>query len=282
MSRVTFRNARGLRLVGDLTAADDLTAVDDRGSSGDLAPAGDRAIVVMAHGFASDRRSGGRFPRIAAALAGAGYASLAFDFAGCGESDDDVLTLEHQIDDLRAAIAYTHALGYERLALHGHSLGGRVCLAAAPPQAATIATTGAPTGPMRYDRHDLFTPAQLDELDRSGRVAMPQNADRSRSTVVTSASLLQALVDGDHPALFDGVRCPVLLIDGDGDEEERQALAQARQGLPLLPAGSRVALLPGSPHNLAGHLDEVIELLLGWFAEHLAPARRKPPSERRP
>jgi len=276
MSRVTFRNARGLRLVGDLTA------VDDRGSSGDLAPVDDPAIVVMAHGFASDRRSRGRFPRIAAALAEAGYASLAFDFTGCGESDDDVLTLEHQIDDLHAAIAYTRALGYGRLALHGHSLGGRVCLAAAPPQAAAIATTGAPTGPMRYEWHDFFSAEQRDELQRSGRVTMPQDEDRARSTVVAGAALLQALVDGDYPALLRGLRCPVLLIDGDGDDEERQALAQARQGLPLLPAGSRVALLPGSPHNLAGHLDEVIELLLGWFAEHLAPARRKPPSERRP
>ena len=276
MSRVTFRNARGLRLVGDLTA------VDDRGSSGDLALVDDPAIVVMAHGFASDRRSRGRFPRIAAALAEAGYASLAFDFTGCGESDDDVLTLEHQIDDLHAAIAYTRALGYGRLALHGHSLGGRVCLAAAPSQAAAIATTGAPTGPMRYEWHDFFSAEQRDELQRSGRVTMPQDEDRARSTVVAGAALLQALVDGDYPALLRGLRCPVLLIDGDGDDEERQALAQARQGLPLLPAGSRVALLPGSPHNLAGHLDEVIELLLGWFAEHLAPARRKPPSERRP
>ena len=154
--------------------------------------------------------------------------------------------------------------------------------ACAPLPTATIATTGAPTGPMRYDWHDFFTAEQGAELHRTGRVTMPQDEDRARSTVVASATLLEALVDGDHPALFDGVRCPVLLIDGDGDDEERQALTQARQGLPLLPSGSRVALLPGSPHNLEGHLDEVIGLLLGWFAEHLAPARRKPPSERRP
>ena len=109
MPRVTFRNSRGLQLVGDLVPA---------GASpvpGDPTPAGDRALVVMAHGFASDRHSRGRFPRIAAALAGAGLASLAFDFAGCGESDDDVLTLDHQIDDLHAAIAHARSLGYERL-----------------------------------------------------------------------------------------------------------------------------------------------------------------------
>lgn len=252
MSRVTFRNARGLQLVGDLT------------------PAGGGAIVVMAHGFASERRSRGRFPAIAAALAAAGYASLAFDFGGCGESDDDVLTLAHQIDDLRAAIAYATSLGYPRLALHGHSLGGRVCLAGAPPQVATMATTGATTGPMHYDWRDYFKPEQMDELARTGRVTMPQGPDRARATVVVSAELLEALVACDQAALFGPVRCPVMLIDGDGDEEERQSLAHARQGLPLLPPGSRVALVPGSPHNLEGHLDEVIALLLEWFAQHLA------------
>ena len=276
MPRVTFRNARGLRLVGDLCrpASRRLPATPRRPATG-RSSSWRTALPATAARAGGSRASPRRSPR-------PDYASLAFDFAGCGESDDDVLTLDHQIDDLHAAIAHARTLGYERLALHGHSLGGRVCLAAAPPQAATIATTGAPTGPMRYDWHDFFTPAQMDELDRTGRVAMPQDEDRARSTVVTSAALLQALVDCDPAALFESVRCPVLLIDGDGDDEERQALAQARQGLALLPAGSRVALLPGSPHNLEGHLDEVIELLLDWFAEHLAPERADPPSARRP
>jgi pimeloyl-ACP methyl ester carboxylesterase len=252
MSRVTFRNARGLQLVGDLTEA------------------GGGAIVVMAHGFASERRSRGRFPAIAAALAAGGYASLAFDFAGCGESNDDVLTLGHQIDDLQAAMAYAGSLGYPRLALHGHSLGGRVCLAAAPTRVVTIATTGAPTGTMHYDWRDYFTPDQMGELARFGRVTMPQGPDRARATVLASAELLEALIACDQAARFGAVRCPVLLIDGDGDDEERQSLAHARQGLPLLPPGSRVALVPGAPHNLEGHLDEVIALLVDWFDRHLA------------
>lgn len=287
MSRVTFRNSRGRQLVGNLTPAaghasrGDLTsaagrapaaagrAADDRAAD-DRAGVTGRPLVVMAHGFASDRRSRGRFPLIAAALAGAGYASLAFDFSGCGESDDDVLTIAGQVDDLRAAIAFAQSLGCERLGLYGHSLGGRVCLRAAPPQAATIATTGAPTGPMRYDWHDYFTASQMDELSRTGKVTMPQSGDRLRSQVVADSGLLDELVTCDQAALLGGVRCPVLLIDGDGDEEERQALAHTRQGLPLLPSGSRVELIADSPHNLQGHLDQAIALLLDWFAEHLA------------
>jgi len=174
-----------------------------------------------------------------------------------------------QVDDLRAAIGFAQSLGCTQLGLYGHSLGGRVCLQAAPPQATTIATTGAPTGPMRYDWHDYFTSAQMEELSHTGQVTMSQGGDRLRLQVVADAGLLNDLVTGDQTALLGDVRCPVLLIDGDGDDEERQALAHARQGLPLLPSGSRVELVPGSPHNLAGHLDQVIALLLDWFAEHL-------------
>ncbi|MDQ4107094.1 MAG: alpha/beta fold hydrolase, partial [Actinomycetota bacterium] len=84
---ISFRNPAGLRLAGDLW------------------PAGTDAIV-LAHGFASDRRSRGRFPYLAQRLVAAGYTALAFDFAGCGESDDTVLTLESQVADLRAAVRY--------------------------------------------------------------------------------------------------------------------------------------------------------------------------------
>jgi pimeloyl-ACP methyl ester carboxylesterase len=206
---------------------------------------------------------------VAKAFAAVGYATLAFDFAGCGESDDDVLTLEHQVEDLRTAIAYARSLGHKRLGLVGHSLGGRVCLEASPADVTTIATAGAPTGPVDYDWHDYFTAEQMNELARTGRVTMPQDSDRSRAAVVSHVSLLEELVGCDQAALFARVPYPVLLIDGDGDEEELEYLALARRGLPLLPPGSRIAVVPGCPHNLVGHLDEVVALLLAWFREHL-------------
>ncbi len=274
MSRVTFHNARDQQLVADYTPAAGgrpaTGGANRRGEPSQTAPPeGDAPLIVLAHGFGSERRARGRFPAMAAAFAAAGYATLAFDFTGCGESDDDVLTLEHQVEDLQAAITCARSLGYERLGLHGHSLGGRVCLQASPPEAVTIATAGAPTGPVDYDWHEYFTAAQMDELARTGCVTMPQDKDRSRLTVVSSSELLEELRGCDQAALFGRVPYPVLLIDGDGDWEERQYLALARQGLPLLPAGSRVELVPGAPHNLAGHLEQVIALLLGWFAEHL-------------
>ena len=105
-------SSRGLRLVGDLLHV------------------GDEALVVLCHGYTSDRYSRGRFPAVAQALAAKGISSLAFDFAGCGESDDDVLTLDGQVADLLEALFWARRQGYQRLGVYGHSLGGLVALLA--------------------------------------------------------------------------------------------------------------------------------------------------------
>jgi len=81
------------------------------------------AIVIMVHGFISDKISSGRFDYIAKCLNAAGYNAFAFDFSGCGESDDDTLTCAKHIDDLQSAIAFVFSLGYKRLALWGAQPG---------------------------------------------------------------------------------------------------------------------------------------------------------------
>ncbi|MBM3585756.1 MAG: alpha/beta fold hydrolase [Alphaproteobacteria bacterium] len=151
--RVTFANARGLTLVGHLW----------RGG-------GTRAGgVVMAHGFCANKSSRGRFDRLGPALAEAGIAALAFDFAGCGESDDDTLVIAKQAEDVAAAVAFMAARGMTPIALHGHSHGARACLQAALPGIVTMVLTGACTGPVRYDWTRFFSTEELADFASEGR-----------------------------------------------------------------------------------------------------------------
>jgi putative redox protein len=75
MEKVTFKNSRNLSLVGNFY------------------PSSPENIIIMCHGFTSDKSSRGRFDRFAYAFHQLGYSILAFDFSGCGKSDDDRLTM---------------------------------------------------------------------------------------------------------------------------------------------------------------------------------------------
>lgn len=110
MERVIFKNSRKLSLAGNLYLA------------------GNESIIIMCHGFVSDQNSQGRFKTMASSLMKYNFSSLSFDFSGCGESDDERLTLDKLIDDLNSAITYVKTLGFKKIALFSHSLGGFISL----------------------------------------------------------------------------------------------------------------------------------------------------------
>ncbi len=199
--------SRGLQLVGDLVYV------------------GDDALVVLCHGFTSNRYSRGRFPAVAQALAARGISSLAFDFAGCGDSDDDVLTLEGQVADLLEVLSWARRQGYQRLGVYGHSLGGLIALlAAARVLVQALAVSGAPTGPMHHDWQALYGCEAMERLEREGVLTLP--SDRPGGFVLVARSMLEAFAEIEQAPLLTALRCPVLLVHGgDSNDSEEQQLA---------------------------------------------------------
>ncbi len=238
--------------------------------SAQLYPADSGAIVVMAHGFLSEKTSDGRFITIAHALNQAGYAALAFDCTGCGDNEPAVARPADLDDDLHAAIAFARGSGYSRIALHGHSLGSLICLRCADREIVTMALTGALTGRMDYRWEDLYSPQQLRDLDTHGLFSVVDRTGRPR---VVGKELIAVFGAIDQRTLVGGLNCPVLLIHGNDptDQEERELLARSRRALPLLPAGSRLEVIDGASHGLRGHMDQVTALLVDWYRRMMPP-----------
>jgi len=228
---------------------------------------GDR-VLICAHGFAGEKTSKGRFTRLGAELSPLGYNVFSFDFAGCGESDDALLTSAQQADDFRSAITYAKGRGMKRVALIGNSMGSYIALRVYTPEIETMLLFAALTGPTQYDWAAFYTPEQMREWRTIGRVTMTRDEPYFRRTVV-DGKLLAECGSFDQQALLRPVQCPVLIIHGDGDEEERKLLAQSRKGIEMLPAGSRLVVLPGANHRMEGRLDEIVELAKKWFAEKM-------------
>ncbi|KAE8764944.1 alpha/beta hydrolase family protein [Georgenia thermotolerans] len=248
---VTITTPRGVRLAGTFEPGP-----------------GPRA-VLFAHGFLSDRHSSLRFDILASAYRTAGYATLQFDFSGCGASDEDVVTVTNEIEDLRSASAWLSEQGYPVQAVHAHSFGSLAALRGQPADVVAMVVTGALTGPLNYPWEQIFSPGQLDELETHGVTRVPDDNEAStREYSVISRETLADYSLIDQHELLGKVRVPVLFLYGEADEET-DLVAMAREGLRLVPTPARLQIVTGAQHGMKDRLDVVAELALAWFAEHL-------------
>jgi len=117
--RVSF-DSDGLALAG-------VVRLPDRPAASSRHPA-----VLLLHGFGSNKEA--EWVKLTAALlAGWGYATLRFDFRGCGESEGErarVICLE-QVQDTKNAVGYMAArsdIAPSRIAVFGHSFGAAVAV----------------------------------------------------------------------------------------------------------------------------------------------------------
>lgn len=251
VKRITFQNSRDKTLVGNLFQV-----------PGD-------AIVVMAPGFCSDKSSQGRFEVYARGLNEKGISALAIDFAGCGESDDDLLTVDKEVEDLTSAIRFVQSQGYQRIGLYGNSLGGLICLRSYSPDIKAIAMTGGGSGPMKFDWSQHFSQTQIQELQEKGYITERNARNMHRNQVMIDQQMLKDFELVDQKQLLSNIKCPVLLIHGDGDEEECSLYQLSQTGMPYLPSTSELKLIPGAAHGFWGYIDAVAEFLTEWFVQHL-------------
>ncbi len=186
-------------------------------------PAGEpRGGIVIVHGAGSCKESHFDFARAARA---AGFAAVAFDMRGHGESGG---RLDGRLLDDVAAIA---TLVPRPLALRGSSMGGYVALLAAPP--------------LRADAVVAICPASADMLLRGLRAGrLKFDADER--------ALEGFLLEHDLTAAVEQLRTPLLLLHAEGDEQvpvDHSVALHRAAGAPR----KRLIALPGGHHRSVQH-----------------------------
>lgn len=225
-----------------------------------------RAVVLLAHGF-KGYKDYGMFPRIAGALAEAGYAAHRFNFSHSGMTNDtdtfarpdlfELDTWNKQVGDLTAVMDAARAgnLGEESarrpLVLFGHSRGGVTCLLTAGRLAADgglesrgirgIATAAAPARAQglpdddaRRLRDDGFLEspsARTGQILRIGRAWLDEQDEEPAAH--------------DLLALVAGIPRPLLVVHGGADPtvpaESAERIGRAAQQ-------ARVEIIDGANH----------------------------------
>lgn len=252
MSEVRITTPRGLLLAGSFINPVD--AVD--------------AAVLFSHSFLANRHSGEHFDRLARVYRAAGYATLEFDYSGHGLSDDDIITSEHQVEDLRAASGWLADQGFPRQLIHGHSFGAVTAMLSRPRAAETMILSGAVTGPVSYDWESIFSPVQLDELEEHGVTTIPDDSPGPRRNFTISKQTLVDLSMVDTRAVLGGMTHPLLLVH-DADDEQIGLVEMTQKHFNLLPRGSKLEVVHNARFG-AGESPRVLsDLALAWARVHL-------------
>lgn len=197
------------------------------------------AAVLFSHSFLADRHSAEHFDRLARQYRAAGYATLEFDYSGHGQSGDEIITLEAEVEDLRAASGWLADQGYSRQTVHAHSFGASVALTARPKAVLTYILSSPRIGPMSVDWRQIFSEDQLADLEQIGATSIPDDSASTRRPFTISKQTLADLSMGDANKLLDGLDKPTLIIH-DATDAEFGLLEMTQEAFPLLPDGSRV------------------------------------------
>lgn len=250
MKRIAFTNSRNLSLVGNLYLANT------------------ELIIIMYHGFASDQNSQGRFKNMANALLPYEISSLSFDFSGCGESDDDKLTIPNLMDDLNSAIDYVKNMGFKKIGLFSHSLGGFISLKCFSPEISTMVLLGPRTGPKDFRGPKYNSLKQLKEIDEKGYYTFIKKG-RIRENIIVDKQLNIDLANINQEELIKIVDCPVLILHGNNGETELEGLEQSKTALNMLSNRSKLEIINGANHSFVEQYDIVIKLATDWFLKYL-------------
>lgn len=250
MERVTFKNSRNLTLVGHLY------------------PSTSESIIVMCHGFMSSKYSKGRFERLATTFNKSGHSALLFDFSGCGESDDDILTVEKEVEDLKSAIEFVKSKGYKKIALYGHSLGTLICLKSYTSEIISMVLSGALTDSMKYNWSEIFTKEQMKQLEEKGYLTEYTPLE-VRKKIVIDKRILKDFELINQKELLKDVNCPILIIHGNNEVEEKLLYERSKAAMTLLSSDSKLEVIDGADHSFLEHFDTVVKLTIEWFTKHL-------------
>lgn len=225
---ISFAADDGVRLAGWFVRADRAPAV---------------ATVVVLNGNAGNRAF--RAP-LAAALAGAGFNVLLFDYRGYGGNSGSP-TEAGLVADARAARQYVESrpeVDPQRIALFGESLGAAPAVAIAAERAPAALILRSPfTSMVDVARvHYGWLPVQMLLRDRYASI------DR-----------------------IGAVRCPLLVIAGDRDTII--PIDQSRRLYAAGPSSKRFVVVPGADHNdwslLAG--DRLIRETVSFLIDEMEP-----------
>jgi len=246
--RVTFKNSKGLRLIGIL----------------DLPKKENPPIIVFLHGLNGHKTYYKFINELAKELPKQGFAVLRFDFNSHGESDSDWINFTRAscTEDFKAAIKFlkTQKVDIKRLGVFTTSMGSiPFTLNSKPIKAAILHNAFILSKSLRR-----WIEGYEDEIKERGHIEYKQA--KTGRIIKWGISLMEESIHSNYDSKIKEVKCPTLLIYGKDFEKET-----ARETFETFRCKKELQVIPNMSHTdtTPKQREEITKLSVGWFKKYL-------------
>jgi len=221
----------------------------------------------MTHGLASNKHELGRFDKLAELLNKQGFNVLSFDFSGSGESDNAILKVKDQIDDLKYAIKLMRKKGLNQIGLLGYSLGSYVAAQNYDEDVKTIVLWAPATKKLRKIYRG-YIKLKFKLIIHNVLVCFLKNPDLPVKRIKRKIRInLKTMTDLQYinQGFLKKIHCPVLIIHGNKDNVV--PAEDSIKAMEYLPKNSQLEIIQGASHIFLKFSDKFIKLTLDWFCK---------------
>lgn len=244
IKKEVFKNNRNKNLVGDLYLANSDT------------------IIIISHGFAENRSKFKLLSDIAMDLYENNLSIFTFDFCGCGESDDENLTITNKIDDLKSVIDFIKLKKFSKIILLGYSLGGFISLKNYSKDIFSMILLAPVTNKIKYSLDKKFSEKHLKELNSYGRITLKLKND-TRKEIIIDKQMIEERNKINQKELLKTIKCPTLIIHGNKDLTIPHTNSES--AINLLNKDSKFEMIESADHRFFEKEKLVRRKIIDWI-----------------
>ena len=217
--------------------------------------------IIICHGFTSgkDRE---RHIKNAQTLHQAGFVVIRFDFGGCGKSEETLITVDGQIQDLNSIISFLEDKNYTQIAIVAESLGGLIASKAYSEKITSIVFWAPVTDRKDSILEEFIIKKNESIVNKGGSIEFSK---RGKVHFIPE-KYFQERANVNQEQLMTNVQCPVLIIHGNKDTTV--PLEMSVCAIKYLSKESKLEIIDQMDHTFVGFEDKIIELTLDWITKY--------------
>ena len=226
-------------------------------------PANKSPCILMSHGFESSM-DGNKWQLFVPWFSRLGYATLRFNYRGCGEGDNksegkfENTTLTARIADYQAALGFLQSAGVDtqRIAVIGSSFGAMIILAAPDVRIKAAIVLAAPY------YFPLPSQEELANIKKEGYFLLSSGKR-------LLPSFLEDLPRYDVLRKVKEIKQPLLIFHG--GQDELVSVESARKIYSAVSVPRRLEILEGADHSFTDYryCEQIMKISRDWFHEYL-------------